>query len=907
MIDVSNRSRLDLSRVEATAKALIEALAQVLSEQGLDAQRQLLPLLGDGQARVSDESGLRALTMGFHLLSIAEQHAATRYREQAERCGQVESGLWASTLAELSQRPGLDHALAQLEPMRIEPVFTAHPTEARRISALEQWLELFCALPADVDQAPAQPDLLARLERLLRAGEVRLRKPTLCDERATLIHTLTSVVAPALAQVEARTAQALQALPEAAQVARHSLRLSTWVGGDRDGHPGVTPQVTARSLVEYRAAALALHRQTLTGLLRALAISQVHEPTPAPLAQAIERGVAALRQAGELQLAQDILARNPEEPARVLLALMLARLPDSPAALDGERPTPPRHASFAQPQDLERELLALHHGLTLQGAARLARAHVEPALALVRALGFHLVTVDLRQNSAAHDRALEALGLQGFASMPEAQRVERLRHELSHERPFTMPGVALPAEAELAVGPLRVVAQHTRRWGAQGVGSLIISMTRDLSDLLAPLVLAKEAGLLVQTPEGLACPLPIVPLFETLDDLERSPQILARYLEEPIVRRSLARRALDGDPVQQIMLGYSDSNKDAGPCASLWAVHVAQRELLAVAKRAGVGLQFFHGRGGSSSRGAGPTHRFLAATPSGAVARGLRATEQGETIFQKYGTVQTAAYNLELLVAGAFRRQVLDALHATSSSASATAEQPAHALAQAMDQVALASRQAYQALLAEPDLVTFFRHATPVDVLEQSAIGSRPSRRTGQATLADLRAIPWVFAWSQSRYALTGWYGLGHGLERLAAQDPERFELLRAQALTWGPMRYLISSASQAVMTADPELMRAYAALVPEAQARQPTLDRALDELARTRRWLEVIYGAPLEQARQRVYRLLAMRMTALRAAHLRQIELLMAWRQGQRQDDALRLELLGTVNAIAAGLRTTG
>ncbi len=450
-----------------------------------------------------------------------------------------------------------------------------------------------------------------------------------------------------------------------------------------------------------------------------------------------------------------------------------------------------------------------------------------------------------------------------------------------------------------------MLAKHRRVHGAAGLGSLIVSMTRDASDLLVAYLLAREAGLLVATEEGLACPVQVVPLFETLDDLERAPAVLAEYLGMPIVERSLTLAPRDGAgrPVQQVMLGYSDSNKDAGPFASSWAVHAAQRKLLAVAATCGVSLRFFHGRGGSASRGAGPTFRFLNAIPQDGLSVGLRLTEQGETIFQKYGTVEAAAYNLELLVAGTVRRDVLDRLQTRRDDA----ESDEPLLRGALDEVARTSREDYQRFIRAEGLVSFFRDATPVDVIEQSGIGSRPSRRTGQATLTDLRAIPWVFAWAQSRFALTGWYGIGSGLQALEQRDPNTFSRVCERALSWPPLRYLVGNASISVLSVDPEMMELYAGLVLDAGLRDRLMVTIRDELARTRRVLELVYGAPLEIARGRIQSLLAMRAVSLRAAHRRQVELLREWRTGGRSNDALRVELLGTVNAIAAGLRTTG
>ena len=899
MLDVSNRSRVDPELVEREARALLGAFAQVLGEIGHARAAEVLPLVGLSETRIDDSIALRALTMGFHLLSLAEQHATTLHRAKASARGADESGLWASTVAELAQHPDARAVLASLGPLTIEPVFTAHPTEARRISALEQWHALFDELGRSEVASVPSDDLLGRLERLFRTGDVRLRKPEIADERDVVIHTLVKVVAPALTRLDRARKESLSLLDA---VSATQLSFGTWVGGDRDGHPGVTAEVTEDALRAYRRAAFELHRERLLGLARALSLSALEGAVPLRLAERIASGRERLGPRADL-----ILSRNPEEPFRAMVGLMLARLP-------GDGPGQNAGAVYSSHQELLDDLTTLRASLEEVGAERIARAELDPVASCVRTFGFHLVTLDVRQNSHAHDLALDALlrastpphtSPGSFASAPLSDRLAVLERELASPRPFTMAGATLDPLAELAVAPLRVLARHRRLHGAAGLGALIVSMTRDASDLLVPYLLAREARLLVATDDGLACPVQVVPLFETLDDLERAPAVLVEYLDVPIVQRSLTLAPRDGAgrPVQQVMLGYSDSNKDAGPFTSAWAVHSAQRKLFAAAASRGVSLRFFHGRGGSASRGAGPTFRFLDAVPHDGLRVGLRLTEQGETIFQKYGTVEAAAYNLELLVAGTVRRNVLDRLGAGRDAA----ERDEPLLRGALDEVARTSREVYQRFFHAEGLVTFFREATPVDVIEQSGIGSRPSRRTGLATLTDLRAIPWVFAWAQSRFALTGWYGIGSGLEALERSDPNAFSRVCERALSWPPLRYIVGNASISVLSVDPVMMELYAGLVSDAVLRERTMATLRDELARTRRVLERVYGAPLEAARGRIQSLLAMRTASLRAAHRRQVELLREWRTGGRSNDALRIELLSTVNAIAAGLRTTG
>jgi phosphoenolpyruvate carboxylase len=415
-------------------------------------------------------------------------------------------------------------------------------------------------------------------------------------------------------------------------------------------------------------------------------------------------------------------------------------------------------------------------------------------------------------------------------------------------------------------------------------------------------VLAREAGLLRRYPEGMVCLLPVVPLFETAEDLERGPGILTAFMDFAVTRHSLAFHAARDrhvGPLQQVMVGYSDSNKDAGILASQWALQQAQGRLAAAGRAAGVRIQFFHGRGGTVSRGAGPTHRFLEALPPGSLTGAIRLTEQGETIAQKFGNPATAAYNLELLLAGV----------TTATLQRAPAEDAGHPLAPLMDTVAAASMRAYRALLEAEGFVAFHRQATPIDALENARIGSRPSRRTGGATLADLRAIPWVFSWTQSRFYLTGWYGAGTALEGLGAAD---FGTLAAHLRRWPFLHYVVTNVETSLASSDPDLMRAYASLVADAAVRDRVLGLIEAEWRRTRSALDRLRGAGMSERRPRFARTLGLRAEALRVLHHQQIGLLRDWRGhiargATAEADAMIPDLLLSINAIASGLRTTG
>jgi phosphoenolpyruvate carboxylase len=704
------------------------------------------------------------------------------------------------------------------------------------------------------------------------------------------------------------------------------LRFGIWVGGDRDGHPLVTPEVTAESLRDYRLHGLLLLRDRLRQLGAGLSLSRLLQSPPAVLLHALERhrpGEAAAHGDGH-------------EPWRDFSDIMMQRLPLAEDRVARVAVLDDRAGTYRHSRELETDLRLLRRSLLAVGARRLVESDVDPLLRVVEVFGFHLAALDVRQNSAYHDRAVgQILAASGaadvdFAAWPEARRLDFLNERLARPDNLLEPDTPLGPEAASVIGCYRVLADYAARYGTKGLGVSIVSMTRQVSDLLAVQFFAKEAGLTDWKPYGLVCKIPVVPLFETIGDLEAAPGIMGGFLDHPVTRASLrwlhdamvagrgerlggagelaepdpeaSRSAPDHiRPTQQVMIGYSDSNKDGGILASQWALHRAQTGIARSAAGRGTRVRFFHGRGGTISRGAGPTHRFLEALPSGTLYGDLRITEQGEAVSQKYANLITATYNLELLLAGACRFSV-------------GADGRAHdaGLEPVMQALVDSSRAAYRALLEAEGFMEFYREATPIDVLEASSIGSRPSRRTGARTLSDLRAIPWVFSWSQSRFFLPGWFGVGTALARLQTEAPGDFTQLAAAVPHWPFLRYVLTNVETSLASADAAIMGQYAALVGDGGLRARFLPDILTELELTRGMLAAVFGRPPDERRPRFARSTGRRADALRVLHERQIALLRAWREHLLADrrpeaDRILIDLLQTVNAIAGGLRTTG
>lgn len=907
-------------KIDADLSYLMECLREVLKELGEDDAARFLPWQDGGGCHDlnAPPPGIeQAYSIAFQLLNMVEENAAarTRYLREIEHGLSDEPGLWGQQLARLKAQGFTGDQIAEFLPrVRIEPVLTAHPTEAKRPAVLEQHRAIYRLLadrengsPTPSERHAIREEIKVVLERLWRTGEILLEKPTVAAERRGMIYYLSNVFPLTLKHLDERLRNAWLAagfdpelLAEPSRWPR--VRFGTWVGGDRDGHPLVTAPVTADSLHELRHHALEVHARNLDKLAAKLPLSSNFQKTP----EALEEALTALRKENPA-VAESVARQYSDEPWRQYVLLLKAKLP-----VGGD----PVGHHYASPAALDADLSLLHTCLVAAGARRLADTAVWPVRRALDVFGFHLADLDIRQNSAFHDQAvvqiLEALGqpAQDFATWEESRRIEFLNRELQSPRPFLYQDTGIGEQADAVLSCYGVLRRHLRHHGRAGIGSLIVSMTKRVSDLLVVYLLAREAGLMQWTAEGLLCQIPVVPLFETLDDLERSADLINTFLDHPVTRRSLDHHRQDRahvlsqpqeHPIQQVMVGYSDSNKDCGILASQWALHKAQSGLAAAGRTHGTRIRFFHGRGGTISRGAGPTHRFLGALPAGSIQGDLRLTEQGETIAQKYAILGTATYNLEILLAGVTGFSLVDQKPAP----------PAGPLQEVGEILASASRDQYVALTHTDGFMTFYSEATPIDALETSSIGSRPSRRAGQRTLDDLRAIPWVFSWNQCRYYLPGWFGVGTGLETLLARNLLPREELR-QLLKRSPlMYYVLTNVETNLASCDAEIMREYANLVADSTVRERLFGLIFGEFEKTQAMMTEIFGGRLEDRRPRMIKTLQLRAGALRTLHRQQIAVLKKWRTARAAGSPEAAELLPkvllSVNAIASGLRTTG
>jgi len=901
--------------LEDDLRFLMNSFSAVLRQIGEPKLAASLPWIGNEESPQLTRSLGQAYSIAFQLLNIVEERAASQVRRLREKQygPEAEKGLWPDNLRHLHQL-GMkqDEILSVLREVCVEPVLTAHPTEAKRGTVRELHREIYSLMNRHENAAytPREQERLQRqiqtqLENLWRTGEIHVTRPSVDAELQNALHYLREVFPEALNRAHVHLREAWQAAgydPALIDSLPPLLRFGSWIGGDRDGHPFITAEVTAHALQAMRHSALRVQRRALESLAQNLPLSSLFQATPPQLSRLIEKLTATL-QSEPTAAPANLLERNKEEPWRAAVYLMRTRI-----LLAIEKPTSP--AAYTSPTELRDDLDVLAATLSEVGATAVVEELIVPLRRSLAAFGFHSAALDVRQNSAFHEKALAQLlstaGMieaDSFIQWSSEQKRELLERELASPRPFLTTGISAGPEADTVLACHRVLATHRRQFGQAGLGSFIVSMTRNVEDLLAVYLLAREAGLMEWTSEGLVCPLPVVPLFETMDDLEAAPGIVAAFLSHPVTQRSLRACSHGAVPIFQVMVGYSDSNKDCGIIASQCALHRAQRELAAVIHQHGARPVFFHGRGGTVGRGAGPTHWFMEALPHGSLSGGMRMTEQGETIAQKYAHIGSAVYNSELLIASA---AAAAARHRAADSGAH------HALEPLFDRIANDSRDAYRALLHAPDFMKFFRQATPIDALENSRIGSRPARRTGQASLDDLRAIPWVFSWTQARFYLPGWFGTGSALSSLKKNDPSAFAALATALPDSAFLRYVLTNIEGSLVSANTRLMRDYAALVEDSAVRDRFLNLILAEYEATRGIINELFQGTFEERRPRLAYTLHIREAPLKVLHQQQITLLREWRAlihtGKTEAAEIMVaDLLVSINAIASGLRTTG
>lgn len=830
------------------------------------------------------EALARAFATYFQAVNTAERvHRIRRRRDYQREDSQPQPESLLDVLQRLKEQGvGADELLEWLFRMKVEPVFTAHPTEAIRRSLLEKEQAIVRALVDNFDPTRTPQERQEDDDRIFMAlsagwqtAEASPIRPSVQDEHHHVGFYLANPIyriVPAFYEV---LADALQSVYGVAIPLPRLLSFATWVGGDMDGNPNVGAETIANSLATQRAHVLEHYIADIDGLARLLSQTDDRVDFDASLLERL-----ALYREQFPRAAAAIRPRHKDMPYRCLLTLMRARL---------EATLEEGHIEgYASAEELLDDLLLIVHGLIDHHGLNAGAYAVRRLIWRVRTFGFHLARLDVRQDSRVHDDALAALlEDQTWGQRPPAERVAILRPYASGEQLLTRVD---DAQAESLRAVFATLHESRGRYGKDAIGLYIISMARSAADVLAVLALARHGGFVDTNNGGTAVSLDIAPLFETVDDLRNAPDTLRALLDNPVYRSHLRAR----EDRQWVMLGYSDSGKDGGTLASRWGLQRAQVELLEVAQQAGIRLAFFHGRGGSASRGGARITPALMSSPRGSVAGMLRVTEQGEVIHRKYGIRALALRNLEQTVGAVLRASLRP-----REDEPREAQWREHLSALAAD-----SRRVYRELVDREGFVDYFRAATPIDVIEQMALGSRPSRRRSMRGVEDLRAIPWVFAWTQCRSIITGWYGLGSALEQAAAKHGET--VLMEMAHDWPFLTNALDDVEMVLAKCDLDIAEAFSKLA--GPLHEPFFTLIREEFERTRRWVLRLKGSEeLLRDDPRLSLSIRLRNPYVDPMSLLQVDLLQRWRATDRSDEHLLRALVACVNGVAQGLQNTG
>ncbi len=847
-------------------------------------------------AGVSDIEAIllvRAFTIYFHLANVAEQvNRVEELRLKTEGSGEL-----FDTFARIDEA-GISPELlaARLRTVEYRPVFTAHPTEASRRSVLQKRSEIAELLRERTDATESGEVRIDRrigeiIDLLWLSDELRKVKPTPVDEARAIIFYVEGLVENALPLVwtdlDHLAEERGMELPDDLT----PIRFGSWVGGDRDGNPFVTAQVTDEVLTLQRQRALRLLRSGVQDLAGDLSVSGTIRPITAELAEWI-----ADSSAEHPRLVEGLSPLISDEPYRIACTIIDGRLQATEHAIDPDLGG--AEAAYGGSSELSDDLDRMNTSLRSTGAELVAKGKLSSLRRLSRTIGFHLATLDIRQHTGHHHDALGGLFASIGVEYPESasDRFSILSAELEVSRPFAPAGTPDLGDA---LGLFSTIREQMDRYGDSIIESYIVSMTQGADDVLAPAVLAREVGL-VDLSRDIAR-IGFVPLFETIDDLRSISEIMDALLNDAGYRKIVKLR---GD-VQEVMVGYSDSNKDGGIATSQWEIHKALRTVREVAQRHGVDIPVFHGRGGTVGRGGGPTHDAILAQPSGVITGLMKTTEQGEVIADKYSRPRLARRNLDLAYSAMLE-------HTLMHTETRIGDEARDRWSAVMEVVSTSAYEAYRALIEDPSLVAYFTSSTPVEELGALNIGSRPARRQGTTSgIDDLRAIPWVFGWTQSRQIVPGWFGVGSGLK--AAIDAGHSEDMKAMFSSWRFFRTFLSNVEMTLSKTDLEIARSYVdALVDPAH--HHVYDIICAEHGRTIESIASVTGSGLLDDLPVLRRTLEIRDNYLDPLNALQVNLLKSTRAHLAQEGGdsistrrIRRALLLSINGVAAGLRNTG
>ncbi|MDP2160215.1 MAG: phosphoenolpyruvate carboxylase [Flavobacterium sp.] len=844
---------------------------------------------------------IQSLSIYFQLMTLVEENGATQYRRKMEDDDNINSirGSWSEAFHFWKENNiNEDEILSVISNTEVIPVLTAHPTEAKRITVIEIHRELYLLLVkrensslSKLEQKTIEEKIINLLERWWRTGEIYLEKPQVEDERANILYYLQKKFPIVLEKSDEQLKAAWREIGFNSNKINNpdifpKINFGSWVGGDRDGHPFVTPHITQETLELHRSKALLMIKNKLIEVTAKFSVSAISNAVPFTLSETIQKKASVLGANGE-----KVVNRNQYEPWRQYLNLVSLKLENT---IQNNQADSTNY--YKSSQELQNDLKFFREILCENGMHGLASDILFPLERMVTCFGFHLAKLDVRQNSAYHDKAiaqiLKTIGEKefDFENWNEEKRVAYLNSVLENNALLTDITISYGPEADTILDCYRVVRQHVDHYGADGIGSFIVSMTRNLSDLLVVYFFLKETQLLNTS-------IKVVPLLETIDDLNNGPFILENFLKHSVT----LKRASNIKFKQEVMLGYSDSNKDGGTIASKWSLHKTEQNLSEIAKNNNFSLYFFHGTGGTISRGGGKYHRFLESMPLNTVNGTIKITVQGESIAQMFGNPMTATYNLNALTSGVAKQTI-------ASKVSLDKNQYYFYI---MDYLSQKSFEHYRDLIETNGFIDFYSKITCIDVLEKSKIGSRPARRTGTRTLNDLRAIPWVFSWNLSRISLTGWYGLGNALKKLKSEKPNDFEYLKQNIKDWAFLKFLMIQTETNLLLSDVEMMKLYANLDDNEEERKQFMSKIILEFNDCLQLIEGLFDEKAINRRIGQYDNLKWRNEKLYVLHDLHIKYLKQWRaltdENYNDKERLLTKLLSIINGLSSGLKNTG